>query len=164
MKIKILYRGKLPSSDPLLILKEARLKLSQQPTPLSIDFDFENNWNQRVELIKGKNPNSIASFRQGSNKYKVSRYVTKEGGARLSLYAIACDEEIFAVFCRLYDFGKCFSEIEQQAAAELGGKRVGSYMISKNGYGVLLDSLGQSQAFLWNNGEALDKCFSSLQS
>ncbi len=164
LKIKVLYRGKLPSSDPLLILKEARLKLAQQPTPLGFDFDVENKWNQRLSLTNGKSPNSIASFQQESSKFKVSRYVFKEGSSRLSLYTVACDDVVFALFTRLYDFGKHFSEIERQALSDSGNKKIGTYLFAKDGYGALIDSLGQSQYFLWNNYDVLNRCFSCFQS
>ncbi len=166
IEIKISYRGKFPSTNPLALLKELKGKLTQTPNANVVDCDFSDPWKTSLMKVENAFPSCSVKFQIGDSKYKISRYVSKQSNSPLSIYSYCENEKIFAFFSRVYDHGIFFKEIEAELITNKGIKKsegdINRYYISKDHYSAILDVFGHSQTFMWNDQEALDKLLRSL--
>lgn len=166
LKIKVLYKGEMPSSDPLSALKELKVKLDQTPNSVPITLDFCKYWEERIGYSKGVSPSSIAKFQIENRQYKISRFVTKQNKSPLSLYTFSVNDEVFALFSRVYDYGDFFKEVENELITNFNFKKhetdMNIYHITNEKYSLVIDVFGHSQSFLWNDKVELDKCLGSI--
>ncbi|MEB2775194.1 hypothetical protein SYJ56_07735 [Algoriphagus sp. D3-2-R+10] len=93
--IKISYRGKRPSSDPLATLKEVKVKLSQASNATPVALDISKCWNDRLAYLKNNKPSYTAKFQIENSTYSISRYVAKLNRSPLSLYTFSNHDKIF---------------------------------------------------------------------
>lgn len=166
IEIKISYRGKRPSSDPLSILKEVKVKLSQASSATPVSLDISKCWNERLGLLKSNTPSYTAKFQIDNRIYTISRFVTKQNRSPLSLYTFSNKDKIFAIFFRVYDYGDFFKEVENELITNYNFKKPESalnfHYIANEKYAAVLDVFGHSQSFFWNDKDELDKCLEGI--
>lgn len=161
LKIKTIYRGKIPSVDPFANLNGLKSKLICVPEASVISVDFTNCWKERMKCLEGLSPTTITKFEIEGNYYKISRFVFKKNKSPLSLYCFSKNDHVFALFSRVYDYGKSFKEIESllMSKHKLEKKEATQnfHHIGNGNFELLLDVFGHSQSFLWNDREQLEE-------
>lgn len=166
LEIKTYYRGKKPTSDPLAILKDLKLKLYQNPRATEISMDFSKCWGEKMVCLDGLSPSFTAKFQVADSVYSISRFVTKQNKSPLSQYTFSKDDTVFAFFSRVYDHGDFFKEIENDLLVRHNFRRTETedncHFITDKKYSALLDVFGHSQSFFWNDQKVLDKCLAGI--
>lgn len=166
LDIKTYYRGNRPSSDPLVILRELKLKLGQIQPAADVTMDFSKCWDEKMACLDGLSPSFTAKFQSEDSDYSISRFVTKQNKSPLSHYTFSKDERIFAFFSRIYDHGDFFKELEKDLFENYDFSKVDTgnncHFITNRKYSALVDIFGHSQSFFWNDKEALEKCLAAI--
>ncbi|WP_339753974.1 hypothetical protein [Algoriphagus aquimarinus] len=166
VKISTSYKGKRPSSDPLAILKELKVKLNQNATAVPVTLDFSKYWEDRLGYLEGIHPSATSKFQIDNRHYRISRFVTKQNRSPLSIYTFSNNDKIFALFSRVYDYGNYFKEIENDLISNynlrVSESDMNLYHLTNQKYYALVDVFGHSQSFVWNDKEELDKCLGSF--
>lgn len=163
LKVKVQYRGKLHTTDPLSVVRQLLQRLDHPQTVVDTAIDLKECWEDRMKYFKVGALSSITSFNMEYSTYKISRYVSKQGKSPLSLYAVMENDKVFAFFSRVYDYGAFFKEMEETFVKNTSEESAGAYLIKNGTYQLLIDSFGHSQSFLWNDDKALDQFLQTLK-
>ncbi|MEP0712326.1 hypothetical protein [Algoriphagus sp.] len=166
VKVETQYKGKAPSSSPVAILEELKVKLRHHPTAVPMTVGFEGCWNGRLEVLKGIRASSISKFNISGKQFKISRFVTKQNKSPLSLYTLSADDKIFGLFSRLYDYGSDFRKIEAELFSKYNlvkpSAETSLHHITDGNYSAVVDMFGHSQCFIWNHQEEFETCLAAI--
>lgn len=159
--VRISYRGKFGKVDPLSPLKDLKFKLNDNLESKQIDMDIETAWNLKTQLIGNLRPTSKAKFILENHSYTIQRFVTKIDKIPISLYSFSEDDNEFAIFSRLYDYGQQFEDLNLEIENKVGYTKENNprvHLLGNEQYSKLLDVFGHTQSFIWKNQEKLNKC------
>ena len=166
LEVKTYYWGRKPSSDPLAILRDLKLKLHQIPPATELSIDFSKCWEEKMRSLDGLSPSFTATFQVADSTFSISRFVTKQDKSPVSQYTFSENETVFAFFSRVYDHGDFFKEIENDLLVKHKINSVGTvdngYFITDRQYSVLFDVFGHSQSFFWNDQKALERSLAGI--
>ena len=163
LKVKVQYRGKLHTTDPLSVMRQVIQRLDYPQSVIETDLSLTDCWEDRMNYLKIGSVSFIATFGLEQTTFRISRYVSKQGKSPLSLYTLMKDDKVFAFFSRVYDYGAFFKEMEGKLVGNVSDDTNGAYLVKNGQYQLLIDSFGHSQSFFWNNDRALDQFLQTLK-